>query len=160
MKVKRSDFTKVVEVDECPDISFLGEYADAPAPWNICRHCGEYVALIEGEHNCPHYSREFNFVKPYAVGEKEGTDTYIKYGRQDFERLEAMQRGEWQFLGVMARVTVRIPMRDGAYISHTVESPGIWGIESDCQESIDEAFEGEKATLETMLVALGIEVED
>ena len=60
-------------------------------------------------------------------------------------RMTEWEAGDWYHIGVMARLHV-----DGLMI----ESPGIWGIESDDESYIAEQFECQK--LETLAILKGI----
>jgi len=74
---------------------------------------------------------------------------------------EAFQRGEFQFVGVRARIELKIPCRpEGHSILHEVESPGLWGLQTNSDAAyFDEVFTEECATLEHMLTTLGVEVQ-
>lgn len=56
-----------------------------------------------------------------------------QYLAADRERLEAYRRGDWHFLGIRARAHIAIT-RDRYTTHYTLESPGLWGIESDSGE--------------------------
>jgi hypothetical protein len=79
--------------------------------------------------------------------------------QEGFEnRLEEFQRGGFNFVAVRAAVDLRIPHGMG-YIRHRIESPGLWGIESDSGEDyLDSVFQEESATLADMLAELGVKV--
>jgi len=75
----------------------------------------------------------------------------ILYKQQDKERLESLQNGEWSLIGIQAEAEIRI---NGIY--ETITSPGLWGIESDSEESyFDEVYIEEKEELSSMLRTLG-----
>jgi hypothetical protein len=60
----------------------------------------------------------------------------------------------WHYVGVKARATVTIPY-GASFISTVIESPGIWGIESDSGPAyLAEVYEEEKATLRFMLESI------
>lgn len=82
-------------------------------------------------HDYPHNSREYNYFKPYAGGEPEGSGDYITYGKQDFKRMESLNNGNWCFIGIIAKAEIRT--KNGT--SQTITSGGLWGIESDSGES-------------------------
>lgn len=66
----------------------------------------------------------------------------------DEDRRAAYERDDWYFLGVQARAIVTI-VTSGAGITYTLESAGLWGIESDSDEAyFDEVFEAEKQDLQ------------
>ena len=74
------------------------------------------------------------------------------------DRLEEFQRGGFEFVAVRAAVDLRIPHGMG-YIRHRIESPGLWGIESDSGEDyFDSVFQEEKGILTDMLAQLGVKV--
>lgn len=180
-------------LEENPDTSWLGEFTDKAEPWNICRHCGEYLHNAErgdralmaindhqydfhtgskhwmalewakrrfSEHDCPHSRREYNYFKPYAGGEPEGTPAYQEYGLQDHKRMEELNRGDFCFLGIMAEARISYPVNEaGDRRLETLTSGGIGGVESDCDDSYMEELEREqlddlKAHLETFGVDL------
>lgn len=118
-------------VDESPDLSTLGQFTDTADEWAIVRegeHAGEYVANLPDEAELPQRGREYRFFKPYAGGEKEGTDDYQKYGLQDWERAEGLGRGDWCYVGISARLEYT---NGPAGIVQTLRSGGLWGVESD-----------------------------
>ena len=76
------------------------------------------------------------------------------------DRQAAFRRGEFHYVGVRAScmVTLRSQWEPHYTIEHVVESPGIWGIESDMGDAyIDEVFEEEAGILREMLAAMGLE---
>jgi hypothetical protein len=64
-------------------------------------------------------------------------DEAAKYLAQDRERLDAYNRGEWWCEGVRAVAKIIIPTSiEGGWIAtDEIRSPGIWGVESDSDES-------------------------
>ena len=74
------------------------------------------------------------------------------------ERLNAFHEGAWHLMGIQAAATFLIPL-DGHYVTQTITSPGLWGIESDSDDAyLDEIFSGECDSLAAMLAALGVAV--
>ena len=74
------------------------------------------------------------------------------------ERLAACREGEWHCIGVRARAAFLIDLGHGALIQ-TVESPGLWGIESDSDpEYLDQVFAEEAQTLRGILAQLNVTV--
>lgn len=94
------------------------------------------IAAIErsGETEYPPCGREYRFFVPYAGGETQGTADYKKYGLQDFARMESLNRGDWHHVGIVASVTLETD--DG--FTKTIESGGIWGVESDAGDYLQE----------------------
>lgn len=70
------------------------------------------------------------------------------------ERMVAFDRGDWYWIGVRARAEIRVPYGQD-FITTTIDSPGLWGVDSDCGEAyLDEVFQDEVATLRDMLDSL------
>lgn len=69
------------------------------------------------------------------------------------ERMEAWERGDWEFVGVRARAHC-MTVRNGVGTMFTLESPGLWGIESDVGDYLNDVFEDEKAELLGMIEAM------
>ena len=150
-KKKGKDKMKILSIkvermtDENPDTSLIGEYTDQPDDWAICRCCGEYLAKCGEEHETPPKGREFRFFKPYAGGEKEGTEEYQKYGKQDYDRMEGLNAGHWWFIGIGAKAQV-VTTKTGAGVVQTITSGGLWGIESDSDNAYLRQVEDEQLT--------------
>ena len=74
------------------------------------------------------------------------------------ERLVAFREGTWHLIGIQASATVLIPL-GGHFVTQTVTSPGLFGIESDSDEDyLDQVFADECASLAAMLSAIGVTV--
>ncbi len=103
----------VRDYDDCPDLSHLGEYTnDGSAPGAIER---ENVGR-----------GEYRYFVPAMTGEETGNPDSP---RQDFERMEDYNRGEWNMTFCRAVAEVSI----GGVIQR-VTSGGIGGVESDSGE--------------------------
>ena len=75
-------------------------------------------------------------------------DDFDCYTEQDNK---AWLEGKWKFIGVRARAIITIIM-NGTGTYYTIESPGLWGIESDTPaERLDEIYEEECDILKTHL---------
>ena len=122
------------EIDECPDLSYLGAYSKTPATVHIDRQ--ERGDMERGEY------RYFNV----GCGEPD-------YIEQDYARAEAYNRGDWYTLTVCCEIAIKtnaqwaIPTVVGrAYLS---------GVESDSgDEYLQEVAKGliaeAKADLKTL----------
>jgi hypothetical protein len=76
--------------------------------------------------------------------------------RPETVHIDREERGDWHMVGIRARVTLELPTSQGGTIEHTVESPGVWGVESDSDKAyIDEIFAEECSVLAEMIEALG-----
>jgi hypothetical protein len=103
-------------------------------------------------HDCPQWNREYNFFLPYAGGEEPGTEDYQKYGLQDYKRMEGLNNGDWNFIGIIAKAEIITP----ANIIQTIHSGGLWGIESDSGTFLDEVEKEALESLRTELESMGI----
>jgi hypothetical protein len=102
-------------------------------------------------HTCQKSSREYNYFTPYAGGETPGTEDYQKYGKQDFKRMEGLNNGDWNFIGIIAKAEI---ITESGTIQ-TIRSGGLWGIESDAGTYLDEVAQEELENLRAELTALG-----
>ena len=72
------------------------------------------------------------------------------------ERLEQYRQGAFDFIGVRASVEVPIPYGKDRILTR-IESPGLWGIESDSGEDyLESVFQEERDILADMLTELGV----
>jgi hypothetical protein len=79
-----------------------------------------------------------------------------QYEKADGERLAAFHRGDWNMIGLRAKATIWIE-RPGYRTNYTLESPGIWGVESDSGEDyLAELFAEECATLKADIEAMKV----
>jgi hypothetical protein len=79
------------------------------------------------------------------------------YRAQDQARLDAWRAGEWHFLGVRARATIKVPhgINLQCWITSELLSPGLWGIESDSgNEYFLQVYQEEREILIAMLASL------
>lgn len=87
-------------------------------------------------------------------------DANPEYAAQNAERLAGYRAGSWHCIGIKARATFLIGLGEAAVI-HTIESPGLWGTESDSNSDyLDEVFHEEAQTLRDMLAQLNVSVVD
>jgi len=71
-------------------------------------------------------------------------------------RHDAYVRGVWHMVGVIARAVVSVPIGGGSFATYTLESPGLWGVESDSgEEYLNEIFEEEKRALLAAMHEIG-----
>ena len=80
--------------------------------------------------------------------------------QEEFEdRRQQYRQGEFDFVGVRAAVELPIPYGKDRIITR-IESPGVWGIETDSGEDyLDSVFQEESAILADMLAELGVNVQ-
>ena len=74
------------------------------------------------------------------------------------ERLQQYRQGRFRFMGIRAAVDAPITHAEGV-IPITIETPGLWGIESDGDEGyFDVVYQEECDILADMLAQLGVTV--
>jgi hypothetical protein len=74
------------------------------------------------------------------------------------DRLSEYQHGEFGFIGIRAAVELKIPYGKG-HILQKIESPGLWGIESDSGDDyLKSVFQEESEILADMLKELEVKV--
>jgi hypothetical protein len=128
------------EIDCDLDTSYLGEYSASPkVSWAIDR-----MARGDCRHN------QYRYFNPANSAEQTGCPDSPE---QDYQRMEAMNRGDWHYIGIIAKAVLEMP----SGILQTVRSSGVWGVESDCGEDAMREFSDEELdSLAGELLALGI----
>lgn len=129
--VKRAKAVKIEVkriIDENPDLSFLEttpeyHYGTNGSNW-------EHVSEEDRQKVIAQYGSIWN--------------ACIAYARQDNERLDAYNRGIWEMIGIRAVATVHIPVSDNIAKIQTIDSGGLWGIESDSSKSYLQEIEREQ----------------
>jgi len=119
--------------------------------------CGERGDMERGQY------RYFNGTVENYKGESPAE--IRKYIRQDYERMESLNRGNWCFIGIRAEAEISYQIKTNLSMTpferidtatKTVSSGGLWGIESDSDRSYLESVEkDELANLREQLQALG-----
>jgi len=126
---------------------------------------GELIDSI-GECDCSfsgHWNnRECRYFNPNHENYKGLPEDEIrKYCRQDFDRMESLNAGNWCYIGIRAEARVIVNEKViGPVASHgiaqTITSGGLYGIESDSsREHIEETIQEELSSLKNELLALG-----
>lgn len=165
-------------LDEDSDTSWLGEFADQPtndfAIVHIYPHKGEFVKELpcecghmhkeieEGYAPCPdcdcdytadwpERGREYRFFNSASIEKDNSDEENRMYAKQDYERMDGLNQGEWCFIGVRAEAIIRI--ND---LRQSITSGGLWGIESDSDSDYFAEVEQEQlAELKSQLHAIG-----
>lgn len=71
-------------------------------------------------------------------------------------RIDTFEAGVWCYMGLSCRAIIHIPIGGNSFRVLTIESAGLWGIESDCGEDyVRKVFGDEKETLLSELRTLG-----
>ena len=100
-----------------------------------------------------YFDASFNYVtKDGKPSDGLTSEDIRKYVRQDYERMEILNRGDWCYVGIRAEAEVQLT----GNLIQRIRSGGLWGIESDSDRSyFDEIQKDELANLKTELLALG-----
>jgi hypothetical protein len=195
-------------VDESPDTSWLGEYANRPdSEFSIDRAHSEDCASIDprndegtewlerieahidstengqdfyteeeektiqtlrdceeamecdchgggmGRNEFRYFNSSFNYVNKAGEPTDGLTPEDVrKYVRQDYERMEGLNAGDWCFMGIRAEAQVQT----GSDVVQRITSGGLWGVESDSDHAYITSVEKEElSALRTELKALG-----
>jgi len=135
----------VREFDNDPDLSFLGEYSDS-------RDASDGKSFDREE--LGDWSRgEYHFFTAAMSGDESGNPDSP---RQDYERCESYNRGVWHMIGIRAEAEIQTSADGRHWSIQRVGSPGLWGIESDSDESYLQSVESDElAALAEILAELG-----
>lgn len=87
----------------------------------------------------------------------ESPEDIRKYVRQDYERMERLNAGDWYFVGIRAEAEYSLEAgMHGERLMQRLHSGGLWGIESDSGKDYFESIEKEElAELANQLHAIG-----
>ena len=130
--------TIAYEVDQDPDLSFLGRYSSCP---------NSPAAIDRKSRGCQERN-EYRYFIPAMNAEETGNPDSPE---QDFQRMEAYNRQEWQMLGIHAVAQVVT-----GEVVQTIRSGGLWGFESDSDKAyFKEVEENELHDLSAELEAVG-----
>lgn len=96
-------------------------------------------------------SREYRYFDPSDNYKGEPDEDVRKYVRQDYERMESLNRGHWGYMGIKAEAKILV-----GNTAQEISSGGLWGIESDSDEGHIQSTEQEELReLREQLKALG-----
>ena len=108
---------------------------------------------------------EYRYFNPNWENYKGCPDEEIrKYCRQDYERMESLNRGNWYYIGIRADAEIEVQVYAGSppskphitYQTQKITSGGLWGIESDSgREYIEEEEKNQLSDLRDQLRGLG-----
>lgn len=159
---KKIESIKVKAVDDdINDISYLGKFSSkVPDKYDLNRGNAFFRPNAErGEHkyfipaNKVETTREFLQSRGYArsVAEEKARED----NKRDFARAEKIASGDIQFVGIVAKAEILVPLGDH-WISQQVRSGGLWGIESDSgEEYFEEVGKEQVAELKEILLEYG-----
>lgn len=79
-----------------------------------------------------------------------------KYVAQDYARMERGNAGDWCLIGIRAEAEYSVGTSRNGYLAQEITSGGLWGIESDSEESYLKSVEDEELTdLSVQLKGIG-----
>ena len=139
---KINNITLKIEIDEDPDVSYLGEIADSQTarkqynkhwiPVDPENPDGEWFSPCN---HLPHKDSNWNH-----VSQKDKDEVIAKYGSlrkadiayayEDCERLQNFYAGRWWMEGIILRASIAVS-DDGIHWAYDEIVCSLWGIESD-----------------------------
>lgn len=141
------------EIDECPDLSHIGEYTDRYDDWVIVCRDNEYLAILQENEDwtMPCIGHEARFFKPHAGEAKEGTEDYQKNGKQDYELMAAYNRYEWYMVHCFAVAKILVNET-----TQELGTAGVWGVSSNSgEDDFLQIKQEEFAELNEILLSVG-----
>jgi len=105
-----------------------------------------------------YFNGSFNYLTDQGKPQDGLTSATVrKYVRQDYQRMEAFNAGEWCYLSIRALAEVKLNTDDrGIGVVQKIGSGGLWGIESDSDASYIKQIENDElADLKRELHAIG-----
>jgi hypothetical protein len=130
------------EIDEWPDLSWLGEYSDQPK--------GKYY--IDRKERGDQGRNELRYFSASRNYDGEKKKDAIKYMEQDYERMDAYNRGNWYMMGIRAEAEISV----AGNVIQKISSGGLWGVESDAgADHLKEIEQEELNQLREQLRAIG-----
>jgi len=138
-KIKLGQVSIERVTDECPDLSYLGRYSDSDAT-----NRKNEIAI----------EREYSGVGEYHWFIAAEVDN-MKQAQQNYRRMESYENQQWCMLGIIAKAQILVPSgQNDGFTVQTIRSGGIYGVESDSEESYFEELEEEE--IEDLKEQLGI----
>jgi len=142
--------------EDCPACADEEPYNEAiETVWELEKHAGDCDCHGGdlGRNEYRYFNPSFNYVrKDGKPADGLTADEVRKYVRQDYDRMESLNAGDWCYIGIRAEAKVQVT---GDTVQR-ISSGGLWGIESDSDRSyFDEVQKDELANLKTELLALG-----
>lgn len=136
----------VREIDTDPDLSYMGAYC------NVLPPSTQGWQYVDRKKRGDWSRNEF----PYWVGGHNytsgvGAVQRRKYTLEDYERMEAYNRGDWHCLGIHAQA--QIDIGGTASPLQTIRSGGLWGIDSDSGDDSLRSVEDEQLSCLALLLA-------
>jgi hypothetical protein len=70
-------------------------------------------------------------------------------------RMNRWRGGAWYYVGVIARARIHVPIGGTSFTVYTIDSAGLWGIESDSGAYLDEVYREQLDELKEQLALMG-----
>lgn len=149
--------------DDNLDLSYLGEYTSkVPDKADINRN-NAFLRVNRGRNEYKYFipanrveSTRRDLIR-MGWNKQDAEVQARKQNRQDFERMEEFAAGDVSCMGIKAIANLLVPLGENYWIHQSVESGGLWGIESDSNEEyIKEVAEEELSELREILGGLTI----
>jgi hypothetical protein len=144
MAKKIGEIRIVHGTDNDPDLSYLGTYTDSLTDGIIVRKYGQFYEDLSEIEEIPTKSTEYRGFKPSNMRESENDPNYKKYAIQDYERMEQINNGNVGFICISAEAEVLTSTDRKNWLINTLSSGGLYGIESDSDNSYIESVEKEE----------------
>ena len=127
-------------IDEDPDTSHLGTYANQPTS----------PVAIDREANGDICRGQYRYFNPAMTGEETGNPDSPE---QDYQRMESLNRGEWSYVGIIAKAEIQTDRNSPIQV---IRSGGLWGVESDSDRTyFDQVRQDELSQLFAELSRIG-----
>jgi len=118
--------------------------------------CDEHGDMGRNEYR--YFNPSFNYVtKDGRPADGLTAEDVRKYTRQDYKRMERMNRGDWCYLGISATAQIGIPQgsQPRSFLLQSLTSSGLCGVESDSGNYIQEIEKDQLAELRDVLLGFG-----
>jgi hypothetical protein len=102
-----------------------------------------------------YFNPSFNYVKKAGTPLDLTAEEVREYTRQDYERMERLNRGDWCFIGIVAHAEIGLSRPGNTYLIELVHSGGLYGLESDAGEYLESVEQDQLADLKQVLKDLG-----
>lgn len=92
-----------------------------------------------------YFNPSFNYVDKNGNALPKNTPEDVrKYVAQDYARMERGNAGDWCLIGIRAEAEYSVGTSRNGYLAQEITSGGLWGIESDSEESYLKSVEDEE----------------
>lgn len=110
------------EIDEYPDLSFLGKFSDNP---------GKYPIKHNGSRGSYHYFNADNVEN-------------MTQAKENYNEMMRFENNDIFMMGIKAYAVINIPTDNNSWIIQHITSGGLWGIESNSDKDYIKTIESEQ----------------